>query len=103
MARTWKKGRGKLGFMQPLLGQWEATAETPMGPINCVRTIEEILGGSYLRLNARWKLEKAAKPADEAGTESKGGYEELAIIGAGDNGKVTFWSFTSDGKRSQGT
>lgn len=30
-------------------------------------------------------------------------YEERAIIGAGDDGKVGFWSFTSDGKRSQGT
>ena len=28
---------------------------------------------------------------------------ELAIIGVGDGGAVCFWSFTSDGKRSQGT
>ncbi len=27
----------------------------------------------------------------------------MALIGAGDEGKVCFWSFTSDGKRSQGT
>lgn len=29
-------------------------------------------------------------------------YEELAIIGVGDGQAVGFWSFTSDGKRSQG-
>ena len=27
---------------------------------------------------------------------------DVAIIGAGDDGVVSFWSFTSDGKRSQG-
>jgi hypothetical protein len=27
----------------------------------------------------------------------------MAIIGAGDDGRVCFWSFTSDGKRSHGT
>jgi hypothetical protein len=29
-------------------------------------------------------------------------YEETALFGAGDGGQVAFWSFTSDGKRSQG-
>jgi hypothetical protein len=32
-----------------------------------------------------------------------GPYEEVAIYGVGDVGQVGFWSFTSDGKRSQGT
>jgi hypothetical protein len=30
-------------------------------------------------------------------------YEEVAVIGPGEGGAVSFWSFTSDGKRSQGT
>jgi hypothetical protein len=90
MARVWKKGRGKLGFLRPLLGQWTAEAQTPMGPVRCTRIFEEILRGSYVRLDARWEF-------------SAGVYQELALIGAGDGGKVCFWSFTSDGKRSQGT
>jgi hypothetical protein len=32
----------------------------------------------------------------------RGPYLELAIIGPGDKGRVSFWSFTSDGKRSEG-
>ena len=32
MPKLWKKARGKLGFLEPLLGQWVADAETPMGP-----------------------------------------------------------------------
>src|SRR4051794_40819519 len=31
-----------------------------------------------------------------------GGYEEIALFGAGAGGGVAFWSFTSDGKRNQG-
>ncbi len=30
-------------------------------------------------------------------------YEEIALIGVGDDGHPGFWSFTSDGKRSWGT
>jgi hypothetical protein len=90
MGKLWKKGRGKLGFLQPLLGAWVATADTPMGPVRCTRHFEAILSGTRVRLDARWEF-------------AKGVYQELVIIGPGDDGKVAFWSFTSDGKRSQGT
>jgi hypothetical protein len=106
MSKAWKKGRGKLGFMQPLLGQWIATAETPMGPVRCTRAFE-LFGGSYVRLDARWEFGAgSAKTLDECPeTPLQGGrvYKEVALIGAGDGGKVCFWSFTSDGKRSQGS
>ena len=49
---------------------------------------------------------EAAAKADEkcdTGSLSGNGYQEIALIGAGDEGKVMFWSFTSDGKHSQGT
>jgi hypothetical protein len=93
MAKLWKKGRGKLGIFQPLLGQWVAEADSPMGLVHCHRDFEKILDGHYLRLLARW----------EFGAEgSRQEYEELAVIGVGDGGVVSFWSFTSDGKRSQG-
>ena len=86
---AWKKGRGKLGVLAPLIGSWAATADSPMGKVRCTRVFLPILGGSYIQLVARWEF-------------AKGAYEELAVFGVGDQGAVTFWSFTSDGKRSFG-
>src|SRR5215470_17701085 len=85
----WKRGRGKLGVLAPLIGTWKATAATPMGTVNCTRTFIPILGGTRIQLTARWEFEK-------------GCYEELAIIGANSDGEIAFWSFTSDGKTSTG-
>jgi hypothetical protein len=93
MAKHWKKGRGKLGAFAPLYGSWVAEAQSEMGPVRCQRKLEPILGGSYLRLEARWEIGSGA---------GKREYEELALIGVGDEGVVCFWSFTSDGKRSVG-
>lgn len=105
MGKLWKKGRGKLGLLQPLFGRWVAVAESPMGPVRCTRVFEPVLSGTYVRLTALWQFGEGVKmpPADCADIPlTGGGYQELAIIGAGDAGKVSFWSFTSDGKRSQG-
>ena len=88
--KHWKRGRGKLGILAPLIGTWKATAATPMGPVTCTRTFEPALGGHYVRLTARWDF-------------GKGVYEEIAMIGVNTDGKVAFWSFTSDGKGSNGT
>ena len=96
MARLWKKGRGKLGPLQPLVGRWRAESDTGIGPVRCTRAIGPVLGGNYLRLEARWEFLAAGE--GETGRV----YEEFALIGAGDEGGVEFWSFTSDGKRSQG-
>ena len=96
---VWKRGRGKLGVLDPLLGHWKAEATSPMGPVRCTRTFAKVLGGSYIRLDARWEFGPAG-----AGSEGDGkAYEETALIGAGEGGHVAFWSFTSDGKRSEGT
>jgi hypothetical protein len=84
----WKKGRGKLGPLDPLIGSWTAEADSPMGPMTCTRVFEPILGGSYIQLTAKWNFSKSV-------------YEEHAIIGVRD-GALGFWSFTSDGKNSQG-
>jgi hypothetical protein len=86
---AWKKGRGKLGVLDPLLGAWVAQADSPRGPVRCRRTFTRVLAGSYVRLDARWEF------GDKA-------YEELAILAPGDDGGLVFWSFTSDGKRSEG-
>jgi hypothetical protein len=100
MAKSWKKGRGKLGIMQPLLGDWQAQADSPMGKLSCARAFTSILNGSYIRLDAVWKFANSAfKPPGKI----SGPYQEIAIYGVGDEGAVGFWSFTSDGKRSQGT
>jgi hypothetical protein len=87
--KRWKRGRGKLGIFAPLIGSWKATASTPMGPVNCTRSFEPVLGGNYVRLTARWYF-------------VKGVYEEVAMIGVNADGMVAFWSFTSDGKNSNG-
>ena len=87
----WKKGRGKLGVLAPLLGTWKAEANLPggYGTAKCTRTFTSILSGTGIQLTARWEF-------------AKGVYEEHAIYGFHD-GKISFWSFTSDGKRSQGS
>jgi hypothetical protein len=107
MAKVWKKGRGKLGFLQPLLGRWTATAETPMGPVRCTRVLEPVLGGNYIQLTARWEFgaTTAAPQAECPEAQSLAGkvYQEIALIGVGEGGQVCFWSFTSDGKHSEGT
>ncbi|HSU29381.1 MAG TPA: hypothetical protein VLJ68_13430 [Chitinophagaceae bacterium] len=86
---VWKKGRGKLGVFSPLLGAWVAEANSPMGKLKCTRVLEPVLGGNYIQLTAKWVF-------------SKYEYQEHAIIGMRDD-KISFWSFTSDGKRSEGT
>lgn len=85
----WKKGPGKLGILTPLLGTWQASAMSPMGKVRCTRVFTPILRGKYVQLVARW----------EFGAKS---YEEIALYGFA-KGQLTFWSFTSDGKHSEGT
>lgn len=84
----WKKGRGKLGVMQPLIGTWVAESDSPMGPMKCTRIFEPILGGNYIQLQATWEFQK-------------GKYVEMAVYGMEEN-ILGFWSFTSDGKKSNG-
>ena len=84
----WKKGRGKLGPLDPLLGSWQAEADTPMGRVRCSRTFSKFHGKGWIILDADWDF----------GGQS---YREHAIFGD-EGGTLTFWSFTSDGKHSTG-
>ena len=84
----WKKGKGKLGILQPLLGSWVTESNSELGKFKCSRTFTKVLDGNYIQLTAKWEFEKKT-------------YEEIAIIGMIED-KISFWSFTSDGKRSQG-
>ena len=88
--KIWKKGRGKLGIFEPLIGTWAANAETPLGPVRCTRTFSKFHREKWIVLDAEWDF---------------GGkfYKEHAIYGVDEAGNIAFWSFTSDGKRSQGT
>ncbi|QQR73256.1 MAG: hypothetical protein IPJ17_17490 [Holophagales bacterium] len=88
-SKRWKRGRGKLGLLDPLLGVWSATADSPMGPVACRRSFARAIGGAWIVLEAEW---------DFSGKR----YLEHAIYGVGESGELTFWSFTSDGKRSVG-
>ncbi len=87
---TWKPGRGKLGALAPLIGDWEAETETPMGLVKCTRSFTPVLGNAYVQLIARWNFKE-------------GVYEEQAFFGIDDTRRLSFWSFTSDGKHSHGT
>ena len=93
MTKLWKKGRGKLGVFAPLFGDWIAQADSDLGAVRCRRTLQPILAGRYVQLSAHWEY---------GAIEKRQEYDELALIGVGDDGVVTFWSFTSDGKRSVG-
>ena len=91
MATLWKKGRGNMGVFAPLIGSWIANADSPMGPISCTRVFERF-GEKYVQLTAAWVI----------GTGEKAQvYRELAMYGHFD-GAIRFWSFTNDGKRSEG-
>ena len=85
----WKKERGKLGAFAPLLGTWSADAESPRGHIHCQRTFSKVLNDSHIRLDAIWHIDLLT-------------YEEMAYFGTERDGTLRFWSFTSDGKQSQG-
>jgi hypothetical protein len=89
MTKLWKKGRGKLGPFEPLIGAWVAKSDSPQGPVTCRRTFARAAGSAVVTLTAVW----------EFGPKR---YEELAVFAPGDDGALTFWSFTADGKRSTG-
>ena len=85
----WKKGRGKLGVLAPLSGRWQAHADSPQGKVYCVRSFQKVLRGSYIELIALWYMGDSV-------------YEERCYFGCDREGKLRFWSFTSDGKQSNG-
>lgn len=93
MATAWKKGRGRMGPIAPLIGRWKAMAESPMGPVACVRDYQKF-GDLYVRLDAEWLFK-----GKQAEMKS---YREVCMFGPGPDGVLTFWSYTSDGKKSSG-
>jgi len=86
---NWKKGRGKLGIFDPLIGSWVVETDSDMGPVRVTRVFTKSLGGKYIELRAEWIFKNSQ-------------YEELTLFGADRDKKLKFWSFTSDGKNSKG-
>lgn len=92
MTIAWKPGRGKMGFMTPLLGTWRTEiAETPLGRVICLRTYEKTLDGKFIQLTADWDI-----------GDGKKHYREIAIYGLTRDKVPAFWSFTTDGGTSHG-
>lgn len=88
--KKWTKGRGALGVMQPLIGRWRNIAKgAGANGVPCTREFQPF-GANYIQLDARWDM------------GSRGAYIERAFFGKNDEGVLTFWSFTNDGKRSTG-
>lgn len=87
---NWKKGRGKLGIFDPLLGTWEVVekSEDRMN-VRCVRSFEKTLQGKYIQLKAKWHLPKSV-------------YEDYTLFGTNSDKAICFWSFQSDGKQAHG-
>ena len=89
---AWKKGRGLVGPLQPLLGAWrtqQGEGGTPASNMACTRTFTSF-GKGWIRLEACWEV----GPGRD--------YLETAFFGAGEDGTLAFFSFTNDGKRSSG-
>ncbi len=86
----WKAGRGKLGMFAPLIGDWRAEADSQLGRVVCLRSLTRVLENSHIQLTADWQIGERR-------------YLEIALIGVNRQGEVGFWSFTSDGRQSQGS
>jgi len=89
---TWKKGRGLLGPLQPLLGAWRTQAGeggTPASAMACTRSFTPF-GKGWIRLEAVWQ------------TGPDRAYCETAFFGPAGDGALGFFSFTNDGKSSVG-
>lgn len=92
MSKFWSKGRGKLGLFKPLLGRFSVKTDTEMGPLTVERHFYPTLDGKYIALDAVWSFTGS----------SKAPYTEHCLFGSDASGKICFWSFTNDGKQSQG-
>jgi hypothetical protein len=107
MRSSWKKGRGKLGPLAPLLGSWIAVNDKPM-PMSCTR-IYAPFGEKYVKLEAQWmfsapKASAKLNDAQRAAMQAYAGktYREIAFFGLDKSGALAFWSFTNDGKQAEG-
>lgn len=89
---SWSKGRGLLGPLKPLIGNWatqRGAGDSPAAAMRCTRSFTPF-GKDWIMLDARWSM----SPERE--------YREVAMFGKGEDGTLGCFSFTNDGKRSTG-
>lgn len=86
---NWKKGRGKLGIFDPLIGDWISKGSKDQRNQYCTRSFKYDLGKNYIIEDVVWHF------GDKK-------YIDHTIIGLDRDKVITFWSFTSDGKNSTG-
>ncbi len=90
---AWKRGRGALGTLKPLIGRWVSEPSgraTGASAIICTREFSAF-GDKTVQLDARWAMGKGRE------------YREVAFYRVGADGKLGFSSFTNDGKSSVAT
>ena len=87
---NWKKGKGKLGVLNPIIGNWICNkgSKDRMKP-QCTRRYQFALGNNYITGDISWNL------GDKT-------YTDHTVIGLDDAKNISSWSFTSDGKNSTG-
>lgn len=83
----WKKGWGKLGFLQLLLGIWcVEDLKMKMGFVVCMCIFEMIFDGKFICLIVDWDIGEGVKS-----------YQEVVYYGVDCDRVVLFWSFMFDG------
>jgi hypothetical protein len=88
----WSKGRGLLGPLKPLIGEWvtsHGAGDGPAAAMRCTRSFAPF-GKDWIMLDACWQIGPARA------------YREIALFGKDDDGALGCFSFTNDGKRSLG-
>jgi len=84
-----RKPRGKLAPLAPYLGDWEAVGDSPMGRYRVARSMAPF-GAGWVEARVRWEI------------GDREPYQEIALYGPAPDGRLRFFSYTSDGKPSHG-
>lgn len=87
----WESGPGLFGPLKPLMGSWASPTETQGAETlhPTMRTFRDF-GDGWIELDARWEMGEGDP------------YREIALYGPTSDGVLGFFSFTNDGKRSEG-
>jgi hypothetical protein len=72
-----------------MIGDWLAKTETPQGPARVTRSLRPALGKGWLEAEVDWSFNDSR-------------YQERCFYGLTRDGRLAFWSFTSDGKQAHG-
>jgi hypothetical protein len=81
--------RDPLVLLDPLLGEWVADGESPVGPYRCRRRFTRVLGDSFVQLDIHWEYASAF-------------FDELTIFGADEVHGLQYRTFDSNGEQSVG-